>query len=410
MGFLNKMFGTKTPDDMVAIKAQSTDFSAALSLQLHGDADQAFATYSKIAAEQPDDNLAPFFSAALMAATGNINGAAEGLRTLSRHISQGNEAISFAVSRDLFALLGGEPTLKVPAIAEIIITFGDCLKQASFVQESLVCYEIAASLLPERANVLHKLGDTLHDLRQYDYAEAVLQKALEYSPNHWGALYTSAVLRQDLGRFSEAIGFYEKAVKLNPGHVNCQNNYGAALMMTNRFEEALEHCTQAARLDRASPWPKINLGNIYKKMQDYESARTCFTEAIELNSSLAPAYWGLGAVEQLLGSDSGKIRELYQTAVKLNPMIPDLHYALGNLLAADGDPEALEYFAAAARLNAGLENLQRDFGSACLRLGYRDEGVEHLRLAIQQNPDDGMAQDLLAREEGVSPGAPSVQS
>jgi hypothetical protein len=33
--------------------------------------------------------------------------------------------------------------------------------------------------------------------------------------------------------------------------------------------------------------------------------------------------------------------------------------------------------------------------------------VEHLRLAIQQNPDDGMARDLLSREEQNPAGAPS---
>jgi tetratricopeptide (TPR) repeat protein len=407
MGFFNKMFGGKVADETGAAEPRSADFSVALVLHLHGDVEPAFAAYSKICKEQPDDTLAQFFSAALVAATGNVNDAAERLRSLSHRIFLEDEAISFAVSRDLFALLGGDTTLKVPAIAEIIITFGDGLKKASFVQESLVCFEIAASLLPERANVLHKLGDTLHDLRQYEYAESVLLKAVEYSPNHWGALYTYAVLLQDLGRFPEAISYYEKAVKLNPDHVNCQNNYGAALMMTNRLEEALEHCTLAARLDRTSPWPKINLGNIYSLMQDYETARACYTEAISLNSSLAPAYYGLGSVEQLLGSDSGKVRELYQTAVKLNPMIPDVHHALGNLLAGEGDREALAYFAVAAQMNPGLRNLQRDFGSACLQLGRRDEGVEHLRLAIQQNPDDGMARDLLSREEQNPAGAPS---
>jgi len=104
--------------------------------------------------------------------------------------------------------------------------------------------------------VLHRLGDTLHDLRVYEYAESVLRKALELAPNHWDSLYTYAVLLQDLGRFDEAIGCYEKAVTLYPDHVKCRNNYGAALMLTGRLDEALAHCTAAAELDPAFPWPR----------------------------------------------------------------------------------------------------------------------------------------------------------
>ncbi len=399
MGFISKIFGTKDTPDQTAAAPRQADVMAALSLHLNNDLDQALSAYLQISAELPNDNLAPFFAAAITAGKGDITDATERLRDLSRRIAMGNETISLAVSRDLFALAASEPTLKVPAVAEIIVAFGDRLKAAGLVQESVVCFEIAVGLLPEHALVLHKLGDTLHDLRMYEYAESVLLKALEYAPNHWGALYTYAVLLQDLGRFAEAITYYEKAVKLNPDHVNCQNNYGAALMLTNRLEEALEHCTLAAGLDPGSPWVKVNLGNIHLLRQEYEVARTCFTAAIAVEKNLAEAYFGLGSVEQLSGSDNGQSREFYGKAIALNPAIPDFHHALGNLLTSEGNPEALSCFAAAAQLNSKLKNLQRDFGKACLELGRQEEALEHLKLALQQNPADGMARELLARAD-----------
>ena len=403
MGFFTKMFGTKVATDQTAAAPQRADFFMALSLHLRGEVDLALSAYQKISEELPDDNLAPFFAAAIMAGKGNIADAAAWLRTLSRRIAMGEETISLVVARDLFALVEQEPTLKVPAVAEIIVSFGDRLKAEHLVQESAVCFEIAVGLLPEHAHVLQKLGDTLHDLRIYDYAESVLLKALEYAPNLWSALYTYAVLLQDLGRFSEAITYYERAVKLNPDHVNCQNNFGAALMMANRLEEALAHCTLAAELDPASPWVKVNLGNIHLLRQEYETARTCFSEAIALEKDLAEAYFGLGSVEQLLGSDAGHIRQLYLKAIECNPSIPDAHHALGNLLAGEGNAEALSYFSAAAQLNPGLKNLQRDFGNACLQLGHREEALEHLRMALQQNPEDSMARDMLAKAEAGIP-------
>ncbi|HZV81658.1 MAG TPA: tetratricopeptide repeat protein, partial [Geobacteraceae bacterium] len=253
MGFFTKMFGPKDTADTTAAEPREADIVTALSLHLRGDVKPALDAYLRIAEESPDDNLAPFFTAAIMAGTNRIDEAAERLRYLSQRISSGGETISRAVAGELFSLVNEEPMLSVPPVAEIIVSCGDRLKEEGFAQESAVCFEIAAGLLPDHANVLHKLGDTLHDLGIYDYAEAVLRKALEYAPNHWDSLYTYAVLLQDLGRFDEAIGCYEKAVVLNPDHVKCHNNYGAALMLTNRLDEALAHCTVAAELDPAFP-------------------------------------------------------------------------------------------------------------------------------------------------------------
>jgi tetratricopeptide (TPR) repeat protein len=399
MGFFNKMFGAKDAGNEPPVAPRSTDFITALTMHLRGEADPALNAYLQIIDAFPNDVLAPFFVAAISASKGNSVDAAERLRSLSHRIALGQETISLSITRELLDLVNSDPTLKMPAVAEVIVSFGDHLKAERLLQESAVCFEIAAALLPENAHVLHKFGDTLHDLRLYDYAESVLLKALQCAPNHWGALYTYAVLLQDLGRFPEAITYYEKAVKLNPEHVNCHNNYGSALMMTNRLEEALEQCTLAATIDPNSPLVKVNLGNIHLLMKEYEAARISFTEAISLEKNLAQAYFGLGSVEQLLGSDSRKIKELYLKAIELNPSIPDIHHALGNLLGNEGNPEALSYFSAAAQLNNYLRNLHRDFGRVCLQLGRRDEALEHLKTALQQNPDDGLARDMLTKAE-----------
>lgn len=406
MSLFDKMFGGKNTTntaDKSPGETRNADLIAAVAMHIRGEMDGALSAYLKIIEDLPEDNLAPFFAAALLAGTGNISEAGERLRSLSRRIAQKEEAISLTVTQDFLALASSEPTLKIPAAAEIIMSFGDRLKENHLLQESAVCFEIAAGLLPDRANVLHKLGDTLHDLRIYDYAESVLLKALEYEPKNWGALYTYAVLLQDLGRFPEAITYYEQAVALNPDHVNSQNNYGAALMMEDRLEDALEHCTLAAGLDPSSPWVKVNLGNIYLLKKEYETARSCFKEAVSLKKDLAHAYFGLGSVEQLLGSDSEQVRELYLKAIELNPTIPDIHHALGNLLAGEGKQEALTYFSAAAELNNYLKNLHRDFGRVCLQMGRRDEAIEHLRIAILQNPSDPEARDLLAKAEEENP-------
>jgi tetratricopeptide (TPR) repeat protein len=399
MSFLSNIFGTKATEVKKAAAAPlKFDFRTALLMHLRGELEQALGAYLQIAVEHPDDILAPFFAAAIKAGQGNTAEAAESLRALSRQIASVGENISQTISLQLVAL-----ERSLPPLAEVAISFGDCLKKEGFLQESAVCFEIGSALTPDNSQVLYKLGDTLHDLRIYDYAESVLLEAIKYAPYHWGALYTYAVVLQDLGRDEEATSYYNRAVMLNPDHANSQNNYGAALLRTNRLEEALAHCNQAARLDPSSPLVKINLGNIYLLMQEYETARTCFTEALSLNDNFAPAYFGLASVEQSLNSNPSRIKELFIKGIEINPSIPEAHHALGNLLAGEGNPEALSHFSAAAHLNNRLKNLQKDFGRACLKLGRREEALEHLRIALQQSPDDVMVQDLIAGMEAEKP-------
>ncbi|SNB44623.1 tetratricopeptide repeat protein [Geobacter sp. DSM 9736] len=401
MGFFNKMFGRNGETDDSAAEVSGADFVTALQMHLRGELDPALAAYESFAEDSPHDNLAPFFASALKAAKGNLAEATEDLRSLSRRVSSDGATISRAVAQDLVALLEEEPLIKEPDVAEIVISFGDRLKAQGLLQESAVCFEIAAGILPDHASVLHKLGDTLHDLRIYEYAEAVLQEALRHAPNHWDSLYTYAVLLQDLGRFDEAITHYEKAVRLNPDHVKCRNNYGAALMMAGRLEDALAQCTVAAELDPGFPLAKINLGNINLLMGNHQEARRCFREATSLDGSLALAHFGLGSAE-LSGGDTQRARESFLKAIELNPEFPDFHHAMGKLLARDGNPEAFSYFAAAVELNGSLRDLRKDFGLACLQMGRREEGLEHLRIALEQNPEDAEVRGILssADDEG----------
>jgi tetratricopeptide (TPR) repeat protein len=339
MGFFNKMFGDKESAANAA-QPKGPDFIDALALHLRGEVDPALGVYLQIVKEFPNDYLSPFFISAIMAGQGQTSEAAANLRSLSQQIAGQGGTISQSIYQRIVVQMDEALHLSVPAVAEIIATFGDLLKGDRFFQESAVCFEIAKALDPENADLLYKLGDTLHDLRNYDYAEAALQEALQYAPEHWGALYTYGVLLQDLGRFAEAVSCYERAVAINPDHAKCQNNFGAALLMTDRLDEALAHCTLAAKLAPDFPFARINLGNIHLRRGEYEAARTCFTEALSRDATLAMAYFGLGNAEQRLGSDSARVQELYRKAIELSPTIPIFQQALDNLLAAEGKTEA----------------------------------------------------------------------
>ncbi|MBE0502490.1 MAG: tetratricopeptide repeat protein, partial [Desulfuromonadales bacterium] len=300
MGFFDKIFGDKETAANAA-SPKANDFIDALALHLRGDIEPALGIYLQIVKEYPNDYLAPFFISAIMSGQGQSSEAAANLRSLSQQIAGQGGTISQSIYQRIVVQMNEALHLSVSAVAEIIATFGDRLKENRFVQECAVCFEIARALDPENADLLYKFGDTLHDLRNYDYAEAVLQEALKYAPEHWGALYTYGVLLQDLGRLDEAISCYERAVAIDPAHAKCQNNLGAALLTLGRVDEALAHCTHALELAPNFALAKNNLGNIHLRKGEYEAARSCYSEALALDEKLAPAYFGLGSAEQGLG-------------------------------------------------------------------------------------------------------------
>ncbi|MBJ6799863.1 tetratricopeptide repeat protein [Geomonas propionica] len=408
MGIFDKIFGKDSTQSRAATPVRATTpvrqmtFLTALSMHARGELEPVLAAYAGMVERDPDDLLALFFTAAAKAETGNVEQAVQTLREVSERLAEREESISRAVVVELSNLLVDDSvTVKRPAINEVVVAFGDLLKKEGYIREGAICFEIATGLAPDNAHMLHKLGDALHDLRLYDYAESVLKEALKHAPYHFGALYTYAVLLQDLGRNDEAIAHYEKAAKLVPTHVSCQNNFGAALLRANRVDEALEHCSTALELDPKAPLVKINLGYIYLVKQDFAAAAKSFSGAIELDDQLAPAYFGLASAKQALGADPQTIRELYLKVIEVNPSIAEAHHALANLLASQSDPQALVHYANALQLNSSLPNLRRDYGYACLQQGKRDEALEQLKLAVMLNPDDATARDLLAQVQAT---------
>ncbi|WP_136513865.1 tetratricopeptide repeat protein [Geomonas edaphica] len=400
MGIFSRMFGNQ--DNKTATQVVDANFITTLAMHVRGEVEPALASYQAMTERDANDFLALFFTAAAKADSGAVEEAVQGLRALSAHIAETGESISRIVAMELANLLHEDVvTVRVGDVTALLVSFGDLLKREGFVKESAVCFEIAVGLAPDNAHMLHKLGDTLHDLRIYDYAESVLKEAIKHAPHHFGALYTYAVLLQDLGRNEEALTLYEQAVKLVPSHVNCQSNYGAALLRADRVDEAMEHLNHALRLDPGAPLVKVNLGYVYLLKDDLETARKMFSEALALNDKLAPAYYGLASIERALGSDAPVVRALYEKALEANPSIAEAHLALANLLASLGDEQAVTHYATALQLNSSLPNLRRDFGQACLQLGHREEALELLKMAVMLDPDDALARELLAQAEAT---------
>jgi len=76
------------------------------------------------------------------------------------------------------------------------------------------------------------------------------------------------------------------------------------------------------------------MGLVLQAINDQRAAAAAFQRAVDVRSDFAAAYHNLGIA--LSGSDLERAMESLRTAMRLNPRMPEPHFALGSLLLRAG--------------------------------------------------------------------------
>ncbi len=164
------------------------------------------------------------------------------------------------------------------------------------------------------------------------------------------ALYT-------VNRPLEAVSQYERAIVIAPNSVKAHWMLGRILEAQGWTELALQHYREAMTLDPQffTPESHINVGRLFQERNFYTEATNFFANALQLQPDYAPAY-----------------------------------AAMGNLLLAQGDVEAVaKMYAEAETVDLDLITAKQynDLGIACIRQHKLDEAIAHFQTAIQIQPD-----------------------
>jgi len=174
--------------------------------------------------------------------------------------------------------------------------------------EAILLYQRSTSLLEtnmEKAAVWNSLGNIYRHLNDYDNALQAYQKADELDPENAGRrgsmdLSYSEPNSQNAqvwielgnlffkaGSYHEAVGSYEKAVKIDPTSGWACSNLAMGLVLQNKYREAVPLYLKSIDLftndtDKATAWNR--LGNVYRKMNDYDNAKKAYQNAVLLSN------------------------------------------------------------------------------------------------------------------------------
>lgn len=172
--------------------------------------------------------------------------------------------------------------------------------------EAILLYQRSIELLSsdkDRALSWNGLGNAFRCINDYANAVAAYQKAAELDPETagmregansfqtgqgprnakaWGDL---GELFLKMGSFDEAIEAFQKAIELEPGNGGSYGNLAYAFVSLGNYTEAVPLFLKSIDLleddkEKAAAWNR--LGNVYRKLNDYDNAIKAYQKAVVL--------------------------------------------------------------------------------------------------------------------------------
>jgi tetratricopeptide (TPR) repeat protein len=176
------------------------------------------------------------------------------------------------------------------------------------------------------------------------------------------------------------VPLYHRALELAPDEI-VATNLGTAYYYLDQMEESLAAYLKAEEIEPGYPTVQNNIGDVYAKLGDPDSARTWYLKAIESSDRHLAAG---GDRVSLLG-----MRALFAAkAGRYEEAIRGIEEVLSETASAPDEPELL-YSAAQIYALAGERERMLDYAERSMRAGYPREEFRRAPefAAFQDDPD-----------------------
>jgi tetratricopeptide (TPR) repeat protein len=160
------------------------------------------------------------------------------------------------------------------------------------------------------------------------------------------------------GRVGEGTRLLRQTIRDYPDSYGAWLMLGQGLLKGQDFADAEQALRQAVRLAPAPADARYYLGVALLEKGDSRAAADCFREAARLKADHALAYYQLGRCLVRLEDRAGAVTA-FRDAVRCKPDFADAHAELGELLLGERREEALEHLRQALDLNPELPGARR---------------------------------------------------
>ena len=207
----------------------------------------------------------------------------------------------------------------------------------------------------EAVSLLVSLAAAHDEAGRHAEALAMLQPALQASPNEIDLIVARASSLYAAGRYREARDVCLRTMALGQGHAGFHRVLGWACLRTSRIVDAESEMRKAVELEPQSWIVTFAMGTVLRAMRRYAEAEEFFRRAVDLQPSSAPSLINLGAC----------------------------HLDRGNLIAAEA------MMRRALEVDAKSASAWNNLGLILIRQERLEEGVDAHRRAEQLECDTG---------------------
>ena len=128
-----------------------------------------------------------------------------------------------------------------------------------------------------------------------ELADSILSQAMTVDPDTAELHYLEGErLKDEPGRLRDAMAAYERAVELRPDYAEARMALGIQMLAGGNYPVALTHFEAAEKLVPTLPAVYVNLGDAYRATKQWEKSEKAYERALQLQSKLPEAHFGLG--------------------------------------------------------------------------------------------------------------------
>jgi tetratricopeptide (TPR) repeat protein len=215
----------------------------------------------------------------------------------------------------------------------------------------------------------------------------VLFDILSEDPKNLRAHLMLGEIFKNTGRLNEARNSYKELTRIWPELAVGWHRLGVIDMEMGKFEESRYVLQYASGIDPTDLEVQIDIGFLLLNIDNPDSAITVFTGVLQMEPTLARAYYGRGVAEKQLGKIETAKTD-FQEAVTRNPDYAEAHYELGEIYLSDGMISyAIYSFQQATRLNPQDERFWFGLGSVYWQANDMEQSIQAWEQARELRPD-----------------------
>jgi tetratricopeptide (TPR) repeat protein len=228
-------------------------------------------------------------------------------------------------------------------------------------------------------------------------AEAIVDEAVALSPGLAGSAAMKTQIRSNLARGRQA-----PMVCGSRG----RQEQAEALLQAGQFDRAAAVLEAEVRKNPANFKAVGTLGMARLRQGDIAGGAKLFDQVLAVNPNDALAFWHLGEIAARK-HDWPKAEERYRRALELFGPAPGLYGELGQVRRSVGDPAgAIEWFREGIRRFPNEVSLLLAYAETLYDLGQAPEAAQAAQRALELNPSDWRAREMLRQMTAAGAPAP----